>query len=134
MKKRIVSVVVLFLILVLYLNLGRFIHQEISPDELTHTAIGETIFRINLYYKNKGELPVSLKELPRRNGYANSITDAWGNELIYTIESNNSIVLKSYGADGKEGGEGVSADIVEKFKLVKKGDSDLFHDRTLFTS
>ena len=39
--------------------------------------------------------------------------DGWGNELIYELspESGKPFVIKSFGADGEEGGEGNDADL-----------------------
>jgi len=39
--------------------------------------------------------------------------DGWGNDFIYEIspESGKSFVIKSFGADGEEGGEGDNADL-----------------------
>jgi len=39
--------------------------------------------------------------------------DAWGNEFVYMLnpESGKPFVIISYGADGKEGGEGYDADL-----------------------
>jgi general secretion pathway protein G len=39
--------------------------------------------------------------------------DGWGNEFIYELspETGKSFVIKSLGADGKEGGEGYDADL-----------------------
>ena len=49
-------------------------------------------------------------------GYLETVdipTDAWGNDFIYELypESGKSFVIKSYGADGQEGGEGENADL-----------------------
>ncbi|MBI2560675.1 MAG: type II secretion system protein GspG, partial [Planctomycetes bacterium] len=39
--------------------------------------------------------------------------DPWGNEYVYTYPGNNGeFDIISYGADGKEGGEGENADVV----------------------
>jgi general secretion pathway protein G len=44
-------------------------------------------------------------------GYLQSIPrDPWGNSYVYQSDG-NSYILKSYGADGVEGGEGKNADI-----------------------
>jgi len=44
-------------------------------------------------------------------GYLQSIPkDPWGNSYYYQSDG-NSYVLKSFGADGQEGGEGKNADI-----------------------
>ncbi len=46
-----------------------------------------------------------------RGGYLQNIPpDPWGNEYAYQSDG-NAFVLKSYGADGAEGGEGKNADI-----------------------
>jgi len=40
--------------------------------------------------------------------------DGWGNDFIYVLypESGKPFVIKSYGADGEEGGEGYDADLL----------------------
>jgi general secretion pathway protein G len=40
--------------------------------------------------------------------------DAWGNDFIYELypESGKPFVIKSFGADGQEGGEGYDADLL----------------------
>jgi general secretion pathway protein G len=52
----------------------------------------------------------------QEGGYIESTNipkDAWGNEFIYMLnpESGKPFVIISYGADGKEGGEGYDADL-----------------------
>ena len=54
-----------------------------------------------------GSYPQDLSSLPGA-----PFKDAWGNELIYMMPgSGNDYDLISYGADGKEGGEDINADI-----------------------
>ena len=43
-----------------------------------------------------------LKKLPK---------DPWRNDLVYTCTDGQHYILRSLGADGKEGGEGLNADI-----------------------
>ena len=40
--------------------------------------------------------------------------DGWGNDFVYELypESGKQFVIKSYGADGEEGGEGYDADLL----------------------
>jgi len=38
--------------------------------------------------------------------------DAWGREYIYEIWGTNDFVIKSLGADGQEGGEGINTDLL----------------------
>jgi general secretion pathway protein G len=52
----------------------------------------------------------------QESGYLESTNipkDAWGNEFVYMLnpESGKPFVIISYGADGKEGGEGYDADL-----------------------
>lgn len=46
--------------------------------------------------------------------------DGWGNEFVYELnpKSGEPFAIKSYGADGKEGGEGYDADLssTDKYK------------------
>jgi len=54
-----------------------------------------------------GQVPANYES----GGYLQSIPkDPWGNPYFYQSDG-NSYVLKSYGADGVEGGEGKNADI-----------------------
>ncbi len=59
------------------------------------------------------EEPTS-RPLPRRwraNGYLERVPrDPWGSELLFASDGKD-YVLRSLGADGEEGGEGVDADI-----------------------
>jgi general secretion pathway protein G len=61
------------------------------------------------------EQPSDVKNYPP-GGYLETTEipkDAWGNNFIYELspESGKPFVIKSLGADGKEGGEGYDADL-----------------------
>jgi len=79
--------------------------------EATQTAMGETFARITLYCETNKSIPRSLDILPRRVGYANKTTDGWNRPLQYDLSQDGIITLRSYGADGKPGGDGENADI-----------------------
>jgi len=95
----------------------------ITPIEMTHTAIGETFYRVHLYGKQHHKRPGSFDVLPVREGYANRVTDGWDRKLILEIKEDKVITITSYGADGKLGGEGEDADISESHWLKKKDGS-----------
>lgn len=58
---------------------------------------------------NGGRIPANYEE----GGYVTGIpSDPWGHPYVYQSDG-NSFVLKSFGADGVEGGEGKNADIEE---------------------
>jgi general secretion pathway protein G len=56
---------------------------------------------------SSGRIPANYEE----SGYIQRVPpDPWGNPYFYQSDGNN-YVLKSFGADGQEGGEGKNADI-----------------------
>jgi len=92
----------------------------VTPEEMTHTAIMESFVRIDLYAKQRGQLPPTLAELPQRAGYANLRTDGWGRPLQYHLDRDGVITLISLGRDGKPGGTGADADISESYYSRRK--------------
>ena len=60
-----------------------------------------------------GNHPPDLSVLPMLNG-DNETSDAWGRPLKYSVDDQGIITLKSLGRDGKRGGEGEDADIIEQ--------------------
>ena len=70
----------------------------IPPRDMTNTAITETTVRIHMYMTANGKYPDNLSVLPVRDGYANRTTDGWGQNLIYEVDDEGIISLKSLGA------------------------------------
>jgi general secretion pathway protein G len=82
---------------------------------------------LNLYRLDNGGYPttdqglVALVERPttapvpkawRSEGYVDRIpSDPWGNPYVYVLATPQRYVLKSLGADGVEGGDGLAGDI-----------------------
>ena len=81
----------------------------------TVSAIGETHYRIYLYIKEHRTVPSDLSVLPKREGYVNQTTDGWGRELEYSVDKDGVITLRSLGADGQSGGDGLNRDIVRRY-------------------
>jgi hypothetical protein len=102
----------------------------ITPVEMTNTAIGETLARIDIYAKQNHEVPRTLTTLPKRDHHINRITDGWNRQLIYTVE-NNVITLTSLGKDGVIGGIGENADISQSY-YYKKPDGTLWVGQDLW--
>jgi len=71
---------------------------------------------LDLYKVKRSAYPTAaegLKALVLGGELEKLPTDAWGNPIVYSIEeSGHRYKLTSLGADGKEGGAGVDADIV----------------------
>jgi general secretion pathway protein G len=48
----------------------------------------------------------------RGEGYVDRVpSDPWGNPYVYVLATPQRYVLKSFGADGVEGGDGIAGDI-----------------------
>ncbi len=113
MKSRLVYIAV---ILLLGVAIAAFCVTTIPPRDMTHTAITETTVRIHMYMAQQRDYPKDLSVLPKRDGYANRITDSWGRPLIYTIDEEGVISLKSLGRDCRAGGDGLDQDVVRQHR------------------
>ncbi len=91
--------------------------DRVPPYSYTITTISCIGDRINTFFIENNKLPGKLSGLPPREGYNNSLEDYWGREIIYEYDSELNIKLISYGKDGKVGGVGDNADIIEKFRV-----------------
>jgi general secretion pathway protein G len=77
---------------------------------------------LDAYRLDVGRYPVSLNELrisEERNWDGPYLPkdvplDPWNNSYVYNLKANNSYSLLSYGADGRQGGEGDNEDIVHR--------------------
>jgi hypothetical protein len=90
--------------------------DEIPVRELTLTRMRGVQTRILEYARSHDQLPADLADLPQRQGYDDSITDAWGRKFIYNVDRSGTVTLKSLGRDGAPGGSGEDADIICKFQ------------------
>jgi hypothetical protein len=90
---------------------------RISPDDLTRSAMTETVVRIGMHLQQRSILPNSLGALPIRQGYANRTKDGWGRALIYNTDEGG-FSLASLGKDGLPGGSDEDADIFTQYQLV----------------
>jgi hypothetical protein len=82
----------------------------------TTTAMAVDEMRIYEYTQIHGALPKSLAELPRPHDEIDATKDGWGKPIIYIIGKNDFVILVSLGADGKPGGSGDAADIIQSFQ------------------
>lgn len=111
------------------------VSNKISPQEDTYTSIGETFYRIHLYMISEGDIPDSLEQLAKRDGYRNKTTDYWNRPLIYSISENGVLSLSSLGADGIPGGSGNDADLSRMYRTRdENGNSTILDDLWIVTS
>lgn len=81
--------------------------------DATALSINKAAQQVNLYKVRKGKLPSSSEGLGKVYVYEDVPKDAWQNDLVYVVPGANGqdFDIVSYGADGKEGGDGIDADI-----------------------
>ena len=82
--------------------------------------MGQVINALNMYYTDCGKFPESLEGLSTQDSSCTNWgpeaymkkqpKDAWQHPFTYSVEG-SSFVLKSMGADGREGGDGYNKDL-----------------------
>jgi len=103
---------------------------KIPPRNMTISAMGETIVRMRMYMQEHRAYPTSLDVLPKRQGYANRVTDGWNRKLIYRVDEDGVISLTSLGRDGKQGGEGEDRDISKRRKTRNRDGTWMIDDES----
>ena len=88
--------------------------ETIPPQDMSRTAMIETLIRFQMYVSERRDYPKDLSSLPKRKGHGNRITDGWGHPLLYDVDQTGVVSLTSLGRDGKVGGSGENADIIER--------------------
>ncbi len=86
----------------------------------TKIIIGQAINALNMYFTDCGRFPESIEGLITADASCTNWgpeayikkppKDAWQHPLVYSVEG-SSFILKSLGADGREGGDGNNKDI-----------------------
>jgi len=117
----------LFMMLTLYMHFFG-IKEPPQKAEWTKIQLGQLANALTLFYSDCGKLP-SEEEWPNalitpdlcQKGVEHytlqkKISDGWGRDIIYKVYSDHA-EIKSYGRDGKEGGQGLDEDLVIKVKL-----------------
>lgn len=113
-RKIIVAVSVALPLLVLYVVI---IYARMIPTGIvTQGCMVILKQQIEKYEKEHGELPYSLEPFRRFNKNSDITKDEWGNQIIYAVDSEQSITLKSLGRDAKPGGRGRNSDITLRFQ------------------
>ncbi len=95
------------------LNKAKFNEAKLRMSQVTRA--------LDMYYTDCGKYPAALEGLLQKDECSNwgpeaymknkkDLQDAWQHEFTYAPEGSN-YVIKSMGADGREGGSGYDADI-----------------------
>jgi hypothetical protein len=94
--------------------------DTIPPEAVTSNAFDSVEAQVEDYVALHGHAPKKLADLPATpNGQdGRKPVDGWGNELIYTVQSDGSVVL---GSAGKKGGSNAH---VVRFSIFAKTDDD----------
>ncbi|MCB0310194.1 MAG: type II secretion system protein GspG [Bdellovibrionales bacterium] len=121
----ILVVLIILGILMSFLGGKIFGAGEEAKRKITETMMQEVKAKIDMYRLQYNTLPSSLEDLTRCNERTgpgcvpltndNNLRDAWGNLFAYSLENGGrAYEIKSYGANGREGGEGVDYDVTLK--------------------
>ncbi|MBX7137279.1 MAG: type II secretion system protein GspG [Oligoflexia bacterium] len=118
-------IVVLIILGVLISVLGGkiFNSKDRALADLTRVSIKSTQNSIEEFRLRYNGLPNSIEDLSscsERTGAGcipiakeDDLKDAWGNRLVYSVDNGGrSYRIKSFGADGREGGANADSDIV----------------------
>jgi general secretion pathway protein G len=119
----IIVVLIILSILIAFLTGGLFDTGERAKVKLNSIMMNKVKSFIDQYQLQYNQLPSSLASLTACDqvtgaqcvpiAKAEDIKDAWGTNLVYTVEQGGrAYKLKSLGADRKEGGEAASGDAV----------------------
>lgn len=116
MRKKIIVISGCTGVLIVILFIVIFYAVRIPVRIVTQGRIVTIKGLIERYQKNYGQLPKTLDVFRDFNKNCDITKDEWGNQLIYTVDSNNFITLKSNGRDNKPGGKGRNSDIILRFR------------------
>jgi hypothetical protein len=87
----------------------------LSQHDITTTSMYIIRCRIFAYIKDHGVLPTSLRQLSARDGRGNVNQDGWGSDIIYLVDSNGVVTLKSSGGHPNVEKGIKNGEIVESF-------------------
>lgn len=86
----------------------------------TKIAMGQIQNALNTYYTDCGKYPKGLESLTAADSECSNWgpepylkkapKDAWNHDFVYEVNNGN-VTLKSFGKDGREGGDGYNKDI-----------------------
>jgi hypothetical protein len=99
------------------LLLSALVYNEsgITPRQETTTHMYIIRTRVFTYIKASGTWPESLAQLPEVDGKGNVNKDGWGADIIYLVNSNGDVTLKSFGGASRPGAGSGNREIVESF-------------------
>ena len=92
-----------------------YFESTATPQVMTTTAMYVDKERIFDYIREHQSLPKNLSELPQSDGKLDGTKDGWRRPILYSVAKDDSVTLVSLGSDGKLGGTGDAADIIQSF-------------------
>ncbi len=117
----IIVVIVILGVLIAFLTGGLFEKADEAKAKLNQSKMAKVKHSIDQFRLQYNGLPSSLDDLTKcteKTGQGcipitsvDEVKDIWGNSLSYTLENGGrTFRLKSFGADGRDGGEGANFD------------------------
>jgi len=108
-------IVAVAVLLILLISVVEYSESRVSPRQVTTTRMYLIRTRVFSYIKAHGTWPESLVQLTNSDGKHDSNMDAWGREIIYLVDSNGVVTLKSYGGVSHRGEGSDKQEIIESF-------------------
>jgi hypothetical protein len=125
MYKKIFIFLICFIFLisvVFFILLSKFRSMDMIPVRAqTDARMGKLEFLILDYFNSFHKFPTQLSELSKVGPYKEYCKDEWGYPILYSVDANGIVLLKSLGKDGLEGGKNEDEDMELYFK-IKNGD------------
>ena len=125
-NKKGMTLIEIMIVMIILAGLMAFLGKNVmttflsSKVKTTKIAMGEVIKSLDQYYADCNTYPTSLESLSTKPSdcpnwgpepyLRKQILDSWNKEFIYEPQG-TSFILKSLGADGREGGDGSNEDI-----------------------
>ena len=100
---------------ILLLSALLYSESGITPRQETTTHMSIIRNRVFTYIKANGTWPESLAQLPEVDGKGNVNKDGWGADIIYLVNSNGAVTLKSFGGASRPGAGSANREIVKSF-------------------
>jgi hypothetical protein len=87
-----------------------------SPESQTEDAMFDAESRVQSYFAQRHRLPENLSDVPRIPDHADRDVDGWGSPLVYSPQSDGSVVITSLGKEGANNKQSV------RFSIIPAGD------------
>lgn len=116
-KRTVFAIFAIALVMCSLVIVAELLATRPSASDVTISTMTVLRNRLIAFSVEHGRLPLTLDELPPREGMFGTFDDAWHRRIIYRVLAGEIVDLTSYGRDGLPGGTGEDRDIVRSFQV-----------------